>query len=171
MSRLLWRRGLSVAVVASAMAGYILLSPGDERGPATAAPTIAQRAGEPTTRERPYEGVVARLPFVGTLTWRCDDERRFSTQLTLPSPGATVFVSLDADGRRVWRRRQVNPVPAPERTMVGSFAAVRRQTWTIRYHHKPATLTVIARLRFAAPPSRSQCVVSRTNIEIRRAAH
>jgi hypothetical protein len=44
------------------------------------------------------------------------------------------------------------PVPAPKRTVVGPFTAVRRQTWTIRYHHKPATLTVIARLRFAAPP-------------------
>ena len=122
-------------------------------------------------RETPYSGVVARLPFVGTLTWRCDEQRRFFTRLALPRPGATVFVSLNADGRRVWRRRRVDPRGGRERTVVGPFRAVRRQTWTIRYHHAPATLRVVARLRFSAPPSRAQCVVARASIEIARTPH
>jgi hypothetical protein len=115
--------------------------------------------------------VIARLPFVGTLTWRCDDERRFTTRLILPAPGASVSVSLTADGTRLWRNRRVNPVRAPKPTVIGPFAAVRSQTWAIRHHHKPATMKVIARLRFAALPSRGQCVVSRTSIEVRRRAH
>jgi hypothetical protein len=62
----------------------------------------------------------------------------------------------------------VNPLPAPRRTVVGPFRALRRQSWNIRYHHKPATLRVVARLRFGASPSRAECVVCRTDIEIRR---
>jgi hypothetical protein len=165
------RWGLAVGLFASAAVGYTVLSPSDDAAPATSPATVDQRTGEPTTGETSRGGVVARLPFAGTLLWRCNRERRFATRLALPRPGATVLVSLTADGKRVWHRRQVNPVSAPRRTVVGPFAAVRRQTWTIRYHHKPATLVAIARLRFAAPPSRSQCVVSRTNIEVRRTAH
>jgi hypothetical protein len=171
MSRLWWRLVGPVALLASAIGAYELLALGDESGPATATPASPQQADAPPTRETPYGGVVARLPFVGTLTWRCDDERRFVTYLTLPNPGATVLVSLEADGTRVWRRRPVHPRPAPKPAVAGPFPAVRHQTWTIRYHHKPATLRVIARLRFAAPRSRSQCVVSRTNLEVRRTPH
>jgi hypothetical protein len=123
------------------------------------------------TRELPNAGLVARLPFVGDLTWRCEDAGRVSTRLTLPSPGATVYASLTADGKRIWREKQVDPDPAPRRTVVGPTAALRRQTWVIRYNHKPATLKVIARLRFAAQVSRSQCVVSAARIEIRRTPH
>jgi hypothetical protein len=82
-----------------------------------------------------------------------------------------VSVTLTADGTQLWHDRRVNPVPAPRRTVIGPFAAVRTQTWAIRYHHKPATMKVVARLRFASSPSRGQCVVSRTNIEVRRTAH
>jgi hypothetical protein len=171
MSRLWWRLGVPVALLASAIGAYEVLALGGESAPATATPSPPQQADAPPTRETPYGGVVARLPFVGTLTWRCDDERRFFTQLTLPSPGATVLVGLEADGTRVWRRRPVHPRPPPRRAVAGPFAAVRDQTWTIRYHHMPATLTVIARLRFAAPRSRSDCVVSRTNIQVRRTPH
>lgn len=150
-----------------AVAVYAMLTPSDPSGPATAAPTAAT----PSTRESSFAGVVARLPFVGTLTWRCDQQQRFFTQLTLPSPGATVHVSLASDGAQVWRHRRVDPVLPPKRTVVGPFQAVRHQTWTVRYRHKPATLTATARLRFAARPSRGQCVVARTNIEVRRTAH
>jgi hypothetical protein len=171
MSRLGWRGGLAVGALAWALATYLLLAPSEEPGPASAAPTADRPATASTTRETPFGGVVARLPFVGTLTWRCDAEQRFFTGLTLPSPGASLLVGLDADGRQVWRRRQVNPVPPPKRTVVGPFRALRSQTWTIRYHHKPATLKVTAALRFAAPHSRSQCVVSRASIQLRRTAH
>jgi hypothetical protein len=140
-------------------------------GVLTCGAVFATPAAEPPTRETPQGGVVARLPFVGTLTWRCDGERRFTTQLELPRLGASVTVGLVSDGTRVWRGRQVNPLPSPRRTVVGPFAADRRQTWTIRYHHKPATLKVVARLRFSAPRSRSQCVISRADIHMRRTAH
>jgi hypothetical protein len=55
--------------------------------------------------------------------------------------------------------------------VVGPFPADRNQVWTIRYSHKPATLKVVARLRFAAAASRSQCVVARTGIRVRRIPH
>jgi hypothetical protein len=115
--------------------------------------------------------VVARVPFVGTLAWRCDREGSFSTRLIHPAPGASITVSLESDGAQVWRRRRVDPAPAPRATVVGPFPADRNQVWTIRYSHKPATLKVVARLRFAAPASRSQCVVARTGIRVRRIAH
>jgi hypothetical protein len=122
-------------------------------------------------RETAQSGLVARLPYVGELTWRCDDEHGFSTELELPSPGATVFVSLTSDGEPRWRNGRVDPVPAPKRTSVGPFPALDRQTWTIRYSHKPATLTVRVRLGFSAPPPPSHCLVSRTSVEVRRTAH
>jgi hypothetical protein len=136
-----------------------------------AASEASPRAEGALARETDRGGVVARLPFIGTLAWRCDEERRFSTRLIHPAPGASLTVGLESDSVRVWRRRRVDPVPAPRDTVIGPFPAQRRQVWTIRYHHKPATLTVAARLRFAAPASRSECVVSRADIRVRRTAH
>jgi hypothetical protein len=124
-----------------------------------------------SVRETSSGGVVARVPFVGTLAWRCDREGRFSSRLIHPAPGASITVSLESDGAQVWRRRRVDPAPAPRDTVVGPFSADRNQVWTIRYSHKPATLKVVARLWFAAPASRSQCVVARTGIRVRRIPH
>ncbi|MEA2363990.1 MAG: hypothetical protein QOD71_3135 [Thermoleophilaceae bacterium] len=167
MNRPIWRWGGALACVA---VGYALVRPGDEPPLVSAALDTAEGVPARAARELNDAGLVARLPFVGTLAWRCDDERRFYTQLTLPRPGATVFVTLDADRKPIWRGKQVNPDPAPRRTVVGPFSAVRGQTWVISYNHEPATLKVVARLRFAAPPSRSQCVVSST-IRTHRTAH
>src|SRR5687767_3442702 len=111
-------------------------------------------------RETPYGGLVARLPHIGTLTWRCDDEQRFFTKLTLETPGASVTAGLTSDGETVFRGRQVHPLPPPRHGSAGPFGARRTQRWTIRYHHKPATLKVVARLRFAAPRPGVECLVS-----------
>ena len=132
---------------------------------------LASRGEPDAARETTRQGLVARLPYVGTLTWRCDDEQRFFTTLRLPTPGATVFVGVTSDGEILWRRSQVNPKPAPERTVVGPFRALERQTWTIRYHHMPATIRVIARLRFAAPRPEVECLVAHAGIDVRRTAH
>jgi hypothetical protein len=75
-----------------------------------------------------------------------------------------VTVSVAADGATVWRRRRVDPAAAGRPTMVGPFGATRRQTWVVRYHHKPATLRATVRLRFAARPAHAECVLSRARI-------
>jgi hypothetical protein len=124
-----------------------------------AAPAVA---GDPEQPETPQRGLVAQLPFVGTLTWSCDQQQRFRTRLTLPDPGATVFVGLVSDGRRVLRNRPVHP----HHQAAGPFGARRTQTWTIRHHHKSASLTVVVKLRFTA--SGAACAVARTDIRIRR---
>ena len=134
---------------------------------AAAGVAAAAAADGPPTRETAYSGLIAHLPHVGTLTWRCDREGRFFTVLRLPRPGATVHAGLVSDARRIWRHRRVDPAPAPKRTIVGPFRADRRQSWTIRYHHKPASLVVSVRLRFTAGPSAFSCRVSRSFIDVR----
>ncbi len=134
---------------------------------AAAGVAAAATADGPPTRETAYSGLIARLPHVGALTWRCDREKRFSTLLRLPKAGATVYVGLVSDGRRIWRHRRVDPAPAPKRTIVGPFRADRRQGWTIRYHHKPASLVVGVRLQFTAGPPVFSCRVSRSFIDVR----
>jgi hypothetical protein len=141
---------------------------------ATVGGTYALASGDDqhaSSRDTTRQGLIARLPYVGTLTWRCDDEQRFFTELRLPKPGATVFVSVTADGVPVWRGRQVNPKPAPEPTRAVPPPALRTQTWTIRYHHMPATAKVVVRLRFAAPRPEVECLVSHAAIDVRRTPH
>jgi hypothetical protein len=161
---------LSVVLVSSVAAGaaYALAaSPAkvDETGGAR---VTQQRS---LLRETPYRGVVARLPHIGTLTWRCDDEQRFFTTLTLETPGASVTAGLTSDGQTVFRGRRVDPLPPPRHGTAGPFEARRTQTWTIRYHHKPATLKVVARLRFAAPRPGVECLVARSVVDTRRTPH
>jgi hypothetical protein len=167
MRHFAWSRAAALTSLAAAVAGVAVVAgmrPSDSNDASAADASGA-------VRETPRQGLVARLPRVGTLTWRCDRKQRFFTELTLPSPGATVFVGIESDGKRVWRRRQVNPAVTPEATVVGPFRALERQTWTIRYHHAPATLRVVARLRFAAPPPRAECLVTHAGIDIRRRPH
>jgi hypothetical protein len=131
----------------------------------------ADDRGAPTPRETAYGGVVARVPYIGTLAWQCDRERHYSTRLVLPTPGATVFVNLTTDGHAVWRQHQVDPAPGGGPTVVGPFPLHRRQAWRIYYNHKAATITVVARLLVSPKSSRAQCVVSRAKLGIRRVAH
>ena len=126
----------------------------------------AQAPSEPAVDESIDSGLVAELPFVGKLTWGCDAPGRYFTRLRLPDPGATVFVSLVSVGRRVLRNRQVDPHPTdPARSGARPFRTSRSQTWTIRYHHKPATVRVVARLRFAS--AEVVCVPARSVIDVR----
>ena len=125
----------------------------------------------PAVRETPEQGLVARLPHIGTLTWRCDDQRRFFSRLTLETPGASVTAGLTSDGQSVFRGRRVDPLPSPRHGSAGPFEARRTQTWTIRYHHEPATLRVVARLRFAAPRPEVECLVKRSVVDTRRTPH
>jgi hypothetical protein len=145
MSRLSLRWCLAVAALIGAVA--------EPRGAAPA-----------PRRETPRQGLVATVPYVGRLTWRCDDNRRFSTRLTLPAPGATVTAGVVTDGKPVVRRR-------PVRSVFGPSPARRSQTWTIRYHHKPATVLAIVRLRFAASRITGDCQVTHAKIDVRRTPH
>jgi len=134
-----------------------------------AAAGFAPAAEKPIYPERPTNGLVGVLPFVGTLTWRCEEGgARFATLLY--PPDATIYVSLRADGRRVWHHRRIDPHPNPKVSILVGTPLVRRsQTWTISYHHMPATIRVTARLRFRS--SDSQCVVARSAITTRRVPH
>jgi hypothetical protein len=160
MRRFAWSRAAALTSLAAAVAGVVLVA---SNQPYDSNEASAADAGEETLRQ----GLVAQLPYVGTLSWRCDRKRRFFTKLTRQSPGATVFVGIESDGERVWRRRRVDPALPPEATVIGPFRALERQTWTIRYHHAPATVRVVARLRFAARP-RGDCLVSHAEIDVRR---
>ena len=155
-----------LAALAAAGATYAVAAEPDEVQ-SSARRTDAVRPA----RETPFQGLVARLPHIGTLTWRCDDERRFFTKLTLETPGAGVTASLTSDGETVFRGRLVQPLAPPRHGGAGPFEARRTQTWTIRYHHKPATLKVVARVRFAAPRPGVECLVKRSVVDTRRTPH
>jgi hypothetical protein len=146
------------AVAALAGGGYAIASASGQ-----------DAAREASTAEAANRGLVARLPYVGALSWRCDREQRFFTSLALPTPGAGVVVSVTSDGTSVLRRRQVNPNPPPQRTSIGPFRALKTQTWVVRYHHKPATLRAVIRLRFDA--RRFKCLVQHTGIAVERPPH
>ena|SRR5215210_969170 len=170
------RWGAVLAVVAAAGATYAAAAGPAEVEPAAHESATAQPAAGPAdvrsaVRETPYQGLVARLPHIGTLTWRCDDDQRFFTTLTLETPGAGVTAGLTSDGQTVFRGRRVDPLPPPRHGAAGPFEARRTQTWTLRYHHKPATLKVVARLRFAAPRPGVECLVKRSIVDIRRTPH
>lgn len=156
-----------LAALAAAGATYALAA-----GPGDVEPGARESAAaQPAVRETPYQGLVARLPRIGALTWRCDDQQRFFTELTLETPGAGVTAGLIPDGQTVFRGRLVKPLPPPRHGSAGPFEARRTQTWTIRYHHEPATLEVVARLRFAAPRRQVECLVKRSVVDTRRTPH
>ena len=116
------------------------------------------------------DGVVVRLPDIGTLRWSCEGTSaspRFRTRLVLPEVGASVFVWVTSDGAPVARNRQIDPRFEGKGGVAGPYTARRRQTWRITYHHKPASFDVRVRLRFAGPPD-VQCMVSRPLVDIRR---
>jgi hypothetical protein len=159
MRRLRGPGGLAVASIALVVAGC-----GADAGARHADRGHPGAVGYP---ERPTSGLVAVLPSVGTLTWQCENGH-YMTQLD--PPNATVRTSLVADGRRLWTRKRLDPLPNPKTNVVLiSPPAMRTQTWTISFRHPPATTTVVARLRFGA--SRAQCVVARSTITTHRTPH
>jgi len=154
-----------LAIASTLAAVYAIVTDASGSRSATA------RSANESSGETTVQGLVAQLPFVGSLSWECDPlrdiSRRFTTSLALPEPGATVFASLWADGRQIWTRRKINPSPNPRTTQVmSSPPAARRQTWEITHHHKPATVRVTAKLQFRATPER--CLVSPVKIVTRR---
>jgi hypothetical protein len=62
-----------------------------------------------------YSTLLATLPEVGRLTWRCDLDGRSSTMLTLPLPGSSLDVSVKPDGRQVFKGRRLNPPASGKR--------------------------------------------------------
>jgi hypothetical protein len=153
--------GLAALLTASVVAYLVFTGDGESK---TATPGSPGNQ-PPLSLETADSGLIARLPFVGTLRWNCLGGR-FETYLYPPQ--ATVFVSLTADGRHVFRRRRVDPSPNPDtRIIVGTPKPARRtQTWTVTYNHKPATIRVTARLRFRA--SNFNCRVAHTEISAQR---
>jgi hypothetical protein len=152
------RWALLVALAVVALGAWILLAPEDEpqRTQAETTPQVRD-----VVRETTNSGLIAQLPHVGTLTWRCDRRLRFVTRLTLPGLPATVFVTLTSDGRRVWTRKQLD---------AGSLRAPPAsvsQAWTVSFHHKDATQTSTASLRFGRSKQTIECAVLRATIRTR----
>jgi hypothetical protein len=126
---------------------------------------IAAPAGLPSpsqARETAVDGVVTRIPYVGTLRWRCDARDRFYSALRIPERNATVITTLRSDGVLAWKRRALDPGQELE-----SPAAAHRQYWRIRYRHSAATIVAHVRMRFASSPNNG-CRVARTSVVIRR---
>ena len=115
-----------------------------------------------------YNGLIAKLPAVGRLTWRCDQSGRSSTTLTLPRPGDSVFVTVVSDGRRMFNRRQLDPAASPkeEGRLATPLERVRQQSWRIRYHHKPAPVLAAVRIRFGRDRG-GDCFVPRATTDVR----
>ncbi len=114
-----------------------------------------------------YSTLIATLPEVGRLTWRCGLDGRSSTTLTLPLPGASVDVSVESDGRQVFKDRQFDPPASSKRhgRLSTPFERVRRQRWRIGYHH-PHPLTAVVRIRFARNRG-GECFVPRAVTDVR----
>ena len=111
--------------------------------------------------------LIATLPAVGRLTWRCDESGRSSAALTLPRPGDSVFVTVVSDGRPVFKRRQLDPGPRNERGRLATpLERVRQQSWRIRYHHKPGPVLAVVRARFARDRG-GDCFVPRATTDVR----
>jgi hypothetical protein len=144
------RCAVTGGAASAAVAAALLLTGG--------APSAAQKPSDETTRQ----GTVFQLPYAGTLRWRCDEQKRFVTRLSIPRRGATVYATLDVDGARVWTRRRVDPGQRPS-----SPPTLRTQAWKIRYHHKPGTVVTRVRLRFREDRL-GGCRVSRALIDVRR---
>lgn len=85
--------------------------------------------------ERPGEGVVLTVPLVGSLTWRCNDDRHFS--FSFVPQMATVEVQQSIDGELT--RKTLHP--GQRLTSAFRPADVHRE-WTVTYRHKPGTISV-----------------------------
>ena len=114
-----------------------------------------------------YSTLIASLPEVGRLTWRCDRDGRSSTTLTLPQPGSSVDVSVKSDGRQVFKDRQVDPPASGKRhgRLATPLERVRRQRWRIGYHH-PHPVAAIVGVRFARNRG-GECFVPRAVTDVR----
>lgn len=89
---------------------------------------------ELTLPERPGQGVVVSVPLLGTLTWDCNDARKFS--FTYVPEAATVTVSHSVEGEVTSRRLH------PGDEFAGPYLGPElHQEWTINYRHKPGTIS------------------------------
>jgi len=149
---------LLITVVLAGALGYVLLGGGSD--PERASGEDHRGTSGPRPVLSPPR-LIAQLPQVGRLAWQCDENGAFSTSLSLPDPGATVFVSVTADGRPVFERRRVDPGPGVD--LRTPLQHVPRQRWRIRYHHKPATIRARVRIRFAQSRI-GDCVAARLSL-------
>ena len=152
------------AIALASVLGYAAL--GGTDAPERAAGSGVDRA-HASRAAGGYSTLIATLPEVGRLTWRCDFDGRSSTTLTLPLPGSGVDVSVESDGRRVFKDRQFDPPASNKRhgRLSTPLQRVRRQRWTIGYHH-PHPLTAIVRIRFALNRG-GECFVPRAVTDVR----
>jgi hypothetical protein len=159
---------LGALIVAVGLAGALASSlVGGSDEPDRAAGSVAGA----TDRSRApggYARLIAALPEVGRLSWRCDDEGRSSTTLALPRPGGTVSVSVESDGRRLFRAQRLDPPDPPEQAgrLATPFQRLRRQSWKIRYEHPPAPTLVDVHIRFARNRV-GECFVPRATTDVR----
>lgn len=163
--RLGWLGALVAAAVLAALV-LDLTSGSDE--PSRAEPR-AVRSDDVAPREGAGR-LIAALPEVGRLTWRCDREGRSSTTLALPRLGSTVAVTVGSDDRRLFKGKWLDP-PDPPRgdgRLATPFEHVRRQRWRIHYRHKPGTILARVRIRFARDED-GDCFASRAITDVRTA--
>jgi hypothetical protein len=153
------RAALLVAAALAGAAAYALLAPADED-------QRAARSGERSDSPR----LIAALPKIGRLTWLCDRNGRSSTTLTLPRPGATVFVAVHSDGRRVLSKTQIDPAPAGPGHVTTRLERVHQQRWHVGWRHAPATLAATVTLAFARSRI-GDCYVRRATTDVRTRLH
>jgi hypothetical protein len=161
------RPGVGALLGLVALAGvvvYVLVDGGDD----------SERAEGPVAgRVAAYEGpsrLIAELPEVGRLTWRCDTKGRFAATLTLALPGSGVDISVASDGRQVFEGRRLDPPASTSRRgrLATPFEHVRQQSWRIRYHHKPAPMLASVRIRYASDGG-VDCFVPHATTDVRTA--
>lgn len=107
-----------------------------------------------------FPGPLVSLPLLGTLEWRCGDDRRAS--FTFRPAGATVRVAFEtSDGAR--RARNANP---GDRVTAPPVNQDENARWIISYRHKPgfvsADITVAPRLS----RKRKSCLASITRLKL-----
>ncbi len=154
-----------LAIAVASVLGYAAL---DETDAPDAAVGSAVGRGEAAIARGSYSTLVANLPEIGRLTWRCDLTGRFSTVLTLPLPGSSVDVTVDSDGRQVFRNRRLDPSASGRRhgRLATPLEKVHRQRWRILHYHPPGPVLAIVRIRFARNRG-GECFVPRAVTDVR----
>ncbi len=152
-----------LAIAVASVLGYAALDGTDAPHPA-----VGSGVDRGARARGGYSTLIANLPEIGRLTWRCGLTGRSSTALTLPLPGFSVDVTVDSDGRQVFRNRRLDP-PASNRRhgrLATPLEKVHRQRWRIRHYHPPGPVLAIVRIRFARNRG-GECFVPRAVTDVR----
>jgi hypothetical protein len=84
--------------------------------------------------ESAAEQTAMSIPNIGSITWRCNDARRFEFTFRPESGSVTVISSIDGETER----RTVHPGRVFSTPFVSPDTHLE---WTVTYEHKPATIS------------------------------